>query len=366
MKKTIAILTESIRRDNHLSLRYFKKLKAIHFYLRDPYHDMDISEYADAIRYKNFSDLYHKLLKIKPDIIQGSEPYASKKSLLLAWTAYKAARKLKVPLIFPVLENRPVFERFNRLKGVFLKWFLKKYAEQAKLIFALNDGAIRNLKEIGVPDEKIKKFLWGIWGVDVRLFKPRIEKQESRSKNIILFGGRLDEAKGVRYLMPAFLKVKKETKSAKMIMIGGGELLPWAREFVKKNRLEKDVEFTGTIKTKDLPDYLKKAAVFACPSITLKWWEEQVGMINLQAMACGVPVISTESGAIPEYVPDGKAGILVPEKNPNALAKALVKLLEDKKLRDKMSKFARKYAVSHYDAGKNVREGEEFILDNLK
>ena len=85
-------------------------------------------------------------------------------------------------------------------------------------------------------------------------------------------------------------------------------------------------------------------------------------MTNIQAMACGIPVISTRSGAIPEYVPDGVAGVLVPERDPEALAEAILQLLSDESLRRKMGEAGRAYAVEHYDARKNVEKAEDQLI----
>ena len=85
-------------------------------------------------------------------------------------------------------------------------------------------------------------------------------------------------------------------------------------------------------------------------------------MTNIQAMACGLPVVSTRSGAIPEYVPDGRAGFLVPECDPQALAGAILRLLGDEALRQRMGAAARDYALEHYDARANVARAEEQLL----
>ena len=92
------------------------------------------------------------------------------------------------------------------------------------------------------------------------------------------------------------------------------------------------MQLLGTVKNRDLPPHFRNADVFIAPSITTHRWEEQVGMTNIQAMASGVPVISTLSGAIPEYVPDGVAGILVPEQDPRALAEAIRRITVDNEL----------------------------------
>lgn len=85
-------------------------------------------------------------------------------------------------------------------------------------------------------------------------------------------------------------------------------------------------------------------------------------MTNIRAMACGVPVVSTRSGAIPECVPDA-AAVLVPERDPEALAEAIVQLLCNESLRRKMGQVGRAYVIDHCDARKNVERAEEIILE---
>jgi glycosyltransferase involved in cell wall biosynthesis len=80
-------------------------------------------------------------------------------------------------------------------------------------------------------------------------------------------------------------------------------------------------------------------------------------------MACGVPVIATRSGAIPEYVPDGVAGLLVPEGDLEALAGAILTLLEDEALRRRLGGQGRAYALAHYDARQHVAAAEALWLE---
>lgn len=84
-------------------------------------------------------------------------------------------------------------------------------------------------------------------------------------------------------------------------------------------------------------------------------------MTNIQALACGVPVVTTRSGAIPEYVPDS-AGILVSEGSPDELAHAIGDVLADPSRRRALAQAGREYAVAEYDARQNVHAAEEFLL----
>src|SRR3989304_8805413 len=128
----LAIITESLRRDNHAPLRFFRNVEVTHFYWRAPYQDMTKNEFAGAVQYRGFFDLYKKLTALRPDLIQGSEPYASKKSLLLAKVTLLAAWRLHVPFVFPTLENVPPRRRFGPLIGPFVEWFFSIYARRAR------------------------------------------------------------------------------------------------------------------------------------------------------------------------------------------------------------------------------------------
>jgi len=349
-KPILAILTESIRFDNQDALKYFTKIKPIHFYENAPYGDLKSEELEGAVQYHNLRDLEQKVIDLKPDIIQGAEPYASRRALRLCLVAKKAAKKLNIPLIFPMLENRPVENRFGLFAGFFLKMVLKSYAQASNLIFILNNGAKRNLLEVGVPEPKITRLLYGIWGVQTDNFKPMPEYRKSKK---ILFMGRLDEAKGLPYVVEAWKEIEKDFPDVSIHFAGKGEL----DYLIDGPRMTH-----GFVKNSDLPALINSALFTITASITQKKWEEQIGMTNLQALSCGVPVITTKSGAIPEYVTE-EVGILVPERDSHAIAKAMRKFLEDEKLREEMGRKARQYILANFDAKKTVQKAEEILLE---
>ena len=353
-KPILAILTDALRYDNQHPLKYFKRFKPVHFYESAPYGDLNKEELKDAVRYRNFKDLLQKLINLKPDIIQGAEPYGSRNQLQLCWVAFRTSRKLNKPLIFPVLENRPVNQRFSPLIRLPLKRFFAVYARSAKLIFYLNEGAKRNLLEVGANPKKLKKMLYGIWGVDTGLFKPKIKNQKLKIKNrYILYAGRIDAAKGINYLLSAWNSIKKDFPDIDLLFIGVGEL----SEKIKGEQIKN----LGPMKVQDLPFYYANALLTVTPSVTLPRWEEQVGMVNLQSLSCGTPVVTTKSGAIPEYIND-KVGILVPERDSRALALAMKKLLKNEKTRQKLGQAGRQYILANFDAKKTIEKVEEILL----
>ncbi|MEM2192154.1 MAG: glycosyltransferase family 4 protein [Candidatus Hadarchaeales archaeon] len=363
-KVRLAVISTDVRRDSALPFLLFKKVDVKHFYNSAPYSDFNPKEIPQLERYRTFFDLCIKIRKYRPHIIQGSEPYGFPKTFQACAAAYLMSKILKIPMLFPMFENRPPEARF----GVFaplLKKILKIYANQAKLVLFLNEMAKKNLIEAGVPENKLKRVMWGTSGVNIKEFSPRKTGREPNFGKAILFVGLLDERKGVMYLLQAFKRVKKKIKDLKLVMIGKGPLHKKIVKFAKENGLENEIFLLGSVRNEEMPNYFRSALLTVIPSITTKKWAEQVGMANIQSMACGVPVVSTFSGAIPEYVKNGKTGILVPEKDAESLAEAIVKLLEDERLRKKLGKNARKYAIEHFDIRKNVQKCEELVLEIL-
>jgi len=357
-KPILAILTDAIRYDNQHPLRYFKQFEVRHFYRVAPYKDLKKEDLKGANQYQDLKDLEDQLLKLKPDIIQGAEPYGSRVQLNICLLAMRVSRRLNIPLIFPMLENRPANKRFGGVTAFFLKKILKNYAQKASLIFALNDGARRNLLEVGTNPKKIIKMLYGIWGVDVGLFRPKLKTKNLKLKtDYIFYTGRIDEAKGIPYLLEAWEAIKKDFSDIELLFIGGGGLV----DKIKGSQ----TKIMPSMKVQDLPPYFANALFTVVPSVTLPRWEEQVGMVNLQSLACGTPVITTKSGAIPEYIND-KVGILVPERDSKALAEAMRKLLKNEKLRDQLGQNGREYILANFDAQKTIQIIEQILLELVK
>lgn len=366
-KPTLAIVTEGLRRDNQKPLGYFNKIHILHFYQNAPYGYETDEDLKNAIKFSDTKDLYQKLLTAKPDIIQGTEPYGSQKMFLFSITAYRAAKKLGIPLIFPFWENRPAKKRFNFLQRIVVNAFAKRYLNFATKVIYINQGALRNIKALGMYDKsKLIPFLWGTWGVDIQEFCPSPTKTPKLKPRYILYVGRLVPEKGIKYLLQSYLKIHKRFPEVKLILIGKGDLESFVKEFRAKHKLEDRIILKGIIVNRDLPIYYQHAAAFVSPAITTKKWAEQVGMTNIQAMASGVPVVSTTSGAIAEYVPNKIAGLLILERDSERLASAIIRLLDDERLRDKLAKGARNYAIKHYDAQKNILVAQEIILKILR
>jgi len=358
-KPKVVFVSESIRRDSHVPLRYLKKFQVVHLFLKAPYGDMDKKDFAGS-RQVELKNMLKEIIAEKPDIIQGVEPFGSRLSLKLSYICLKAKRKTKAKLVVPVLENRPIEERFSAFQRAVLRLFCPVYFREADRVVALNRGAVQDIRRYFKKAKIVKGIIWGVWGVDLNLFKPSGDKE----KGLIVYVGRIVFEKGLKYLLEGFKIASSKIPFIHLDLIGQGDFERELRQFVLENKLQDKVNFVGVVKNKDVPRYLARAELCVYPSITTKKWEEQVGTVNFQALSCGTPVLTTRSGAIPEYIKDGEAAILVKEKSARDIAKALIKFFSDARLAKKLTSQARETAKK-YDIKKEIAKAEKLFIEVL-
>jgi phosphatidylinositol alpha-mannosyltransferase len=182
-------------------------------------------------------------------------------------------------------------------------------------------------------------------GVDLEHFSPDvapIEKFKDGKLNI-LFVSRLEKRKGLNYLLQAFRQVKEEIPNTRLIIVGPGTRLRRRYErYVAKSGLE-DVVFVGLVTYAELPRYYKTADVFCAPAIA----SESFGLILLEAMAMGKPIVASNISGYANVVSHGVDGLLVPPADKDKLAKALISLLGDESLRRQMGAKGRAKALEH-------------------
>ena len=172
-------------------------------------------------------------------------------------------------------------------------------------------------------------------GVDLERFSADVApfEQYLDGKKNILFLSRLEFRKGLNYLLNAFLLVKREMPDVRLIVAGSGTRLRRRYErWVRKTGLEKDVIFVGFVPEEDKPRYYKTADIFSVPATG----RESQGLILLEAMAMGKPVVATSIAGYASVVTHGEDGLLVPPRNYQELSQALLTLLNDEKLRQQM------------------------------
>ncbi len=173
-------------------------------------------------------------------------------------------------------------------------------------------------------------------GVDTENFSSDVTPIEEYcdGKLNILFLSRLERRKGLKYLLEAYQQVKREIPQSRLIVVGVG-IRPRNKheKWIKQHDL-KDVVFVGYVTEEDKPRYYKTADVYCAPNTG----HESFGIILVEAMTMGTPVVASNIAGFASVVTHGKEGLLVPPKNSNELAQALFSLLKDKSLRQQMGK----------------------------
>lgn len=190
-------------------------------------------------------------------------------------------------------------------------------------------------------------------GVDTKIFfkNSGIKNKFKQYKNrkIVLFAGRLNEQKGTGYLVKALPIIKSKFPNALLLIIGEGEYKRELENLVSSLKLHGHVEFLGAVEHEKIADYCNLADVFVLPSVASRIGTEGLGLVLLEAMACGTCVVATPSGGIRCIVKDNENGLLANERDEIDLANKVVKALSDKKLRDRLAENGRKYAKERYD-----------------
>ena len=184
---------------------------------------------------------------------------------------------------------------------------------------------------------ELNKYCWE--NIDKSAIKKSLDI--SPEDEVIGFIGRLEPIKGIEYFIDAARIVAEEIPKVKFLIIGEGTLRSKLELRVSKLGLAKKFIFTGW--KKDISRVLAILDLCVLPSLNESW-----GLILLQAQSAGVPIVATTVGGIPEVVLNGKTGILVPPKDPQKFAEAVIYLLKDNPKRLAMAKAAREWVKARF------------------
>ena len=220
-------------------------------------------------------------------------------------------------------------------------------------------------------------------GVDPVLFHP-VRTADAREKlgrdqceRLILFVGRIEQIKGIDVLLRALgllFQRHPELRSDVCLLVVGGALDPGddapetekileLRRLVHEHRMESNVSFVGSRGQEDLALYYAAADICAVPSLT-----ESFGLVALEAMACGTPVVGTKVGGLQTVIENGKSGLLVPAGDYQALADAMAEVLTDARLRIHLAHGARQRA-EHFTwrrVGDRIVDLYDHVLDERR
>ncbi len=202
-------------------------------------------------------------------------------------------------------------------------------------------------------------------GVDLDKFNPENFNHEIRdsmgSENLLLLGvGRLAFKKGFNFLIEAMPQIIQEIPNTQLVIIGFGPQKEQLEKQIQRLNLSSSVSLIGGKSGKELRDWFASADIFIGPSIVTPDGDtEGQGVVFLEAMASGTAVIASDVGGIKDVVRDKFSGLLVHEKNPQAIAKKTVQLAKDKNQRDQLIQNALEMVRSDYswqNSSKNISE----------
>lgn len=208
-------------------------------------------------------------------------------------------------------------------------------------------------------------------GVDVDRFKPRngdpglADRLGLKSDKVIITIGRLVGWKGLQVLMDALPSIRTMIPDVQWLVVGGGAYQDALQTKCRGLQLQGSVVFAGEISHERLPDFIPLADVMVQPSIA----EESFGITLVEAMACGIPAVGSRIGGIPEIIADGETGFLVPPRDKEAMAGAIIRILSDDDLRRAYGANARKRVVERFtwtaNAKRHLEIFESFVHSNI-
>lgn len=188
-------------------------------------------------------------------------------------------------------------------------------------------------------------------GVDEEQFTSDVDPAFDDDRIVVLFVGRIDEGKGLDELIEAQSRLGETTR---LYIVGSGTIESELRAKVTEHSIEDSVRFVGSVPHDEIQRYYAAADVFCLPS-----HHESLGIVNLEAMAAGLPVVTTRIDAIEEYVTHNKNGMLVPPGDADALTDSLRQLAFDSGLRFRLATAAQTTA-SRFSWGSQAEKMESF------
>jgi glycosyltransferase involved in cell wall biosynthesis len=277
--------------------------------------------------------LLRAIRNFRPDILHYEQEVFSLSAFQSALWAYI----LKIPFTVFCWENVEKSLPFYR------RWTTKFVLHVANAVVAGNNEAAHIVRSWGY---KGKIVIMPQIGVDTNLFFPR---HQIRTNHVFTLGyiGRLVPEKGVDLLFDAVRQLIENDISLRIIVCGSGYHESVLRSYAKQLKIDEYVSWLGPIKHDDIPDVLIQTDVVVLPSRTLPGkWKEQFGHILIEAMAMGILVVGSDSGAIPEVI--GRADLIFPENNADELVRILKRVIFDREWAQDVSKYLKFRAVEEY------------------
>jgi glycosyltransferase involved in cell wall biosynthesis len=269
----------------------------------------DTASNQDKITFRRIISLFILLFwgfkyikKLKPDVIHSH-------SADLGFFISFSARLYRIPVV-----NTCHGVTFPDKQYGFMKRFAEKFFLEYggfKKIITVDKSSLKFFKEA-----EINNVTYIPNGVDIERFDRQGVEKKNDQKIRFLFVGRLESEKGLKYLFHAVKLLQGRTKNFDVLLVGDGAQRKRLEILAQSLDIEEYVQFKGKVNMNSVTDIYRNSDVFVLPSI-----HEGFGIVNLEAMASGLPIIATNVGGVPEIIKDGENGLLVEPKDSKALAK---------------------------------------------
>ncbi|MBC7260148.1 MAG: glycosyltransferase family 4 protein [Chloroflexi bacterium] len=266
----------------------------------------------------------------RPDIVHiDEEPYN-----LATWQAMRLSRAVGARALFFTWQN--ILRRYPPP----FRWMEAYNYRHAAYAIAGNREAVAVLRAKGFsgPIAVIPQF-----GVDTERFAPDENLPDPALPFTVGFIGRMVPEKGVALLLEAMAGMDGDWR---LVYLGDGPARAELEARAQAMGLASRVAFYSRVPSVEMPAYLRRLHALVLPSLTRPNWKEQFGRVLIEAMACGVPVVGSDSGEIPNVI--GEAGLVFPEGDVEALRAALVRLRDDRDLRGHLAGAGRARVLAEF------------------
>lgn len=282
--------------------------------------------------YPQFGQL---LNQIKPDLVHiDEEPYN-----LATWLALRAAKRSGARALFFSWQN------LCRRYPFPFNWIEQQVLAQADACLAGNQAAAQVWRDKGYrgPIDVIPQF-----GVDPVVFSP-IDRPHT-DRLVVGYAGRLIKDKGVDLLLRALAQLTGDWQA---VLIGSGPERDNLQALARQLNIAPRVEFKAWLPSAEVPAFYRALDVLVLPSRSRPNWLEQFGRTLVEAMACGVPVVGSTCGEIPNVI--GDAGLIFPEEDAAALSAHLQRLQSDAALRQTLAQRGRRRVLEQFTQAQIAR-----------
>lgn len=198
--------------------------------------------------------------------------------------------------------------------------------------------------------------------INVRNFAHQSGKLFPSDHITLLSVSRLTESKGIEYALQAFLELYNKFPQLRYVIIGDGQQRKHIKKFVDAHGLANEIALLGWCSPEEVATWMQKADILVHPSVTSsKNQQEGIPNVLIEAMASGLPIVSTWHGGIPELVQHEQTGFLVPERDVRQLIEKITFLIKNSEARERMGIVVRNFVLDKYDICKRNATLEELL-----